>query len=80
MPKLNKPDWDKYLEGKKKRYVTYHEGARIMKMPYYRFTRLAREAKANIKIRKRAIVDLEVLEEYLNSVKEDENGVQEEED
>ncbi len=63
------PDLDKYLEGRKKRYTTYHIAARIYSIPYYAFVRMAKEANATWKVRKTAIVDLDIFDAYLESKK-----------
>ncbi|WP_242829944.1 DUF6462 family protein [Butyrivibrio sp. WCD2001] len=58
-------DLEKYLEGKKHRYCTYAQGARLYAMAYWSFVNICKEAKANIKLRKTALVDLDVLDEYI---------------
>jgi len=58
MKKRKTPDLEKYLEGKKRRFVNYTQGAKIYKMSYWPFVRLAKKAEANYPIRKTAIVDL----------------------
>ena len=57
MKKRKTPDLEKYLEGKKRRFVNYTQGAKIYKMSYWPFVRLAKKAEANYPIRKTAIVD-----------------------
>ena len=56
---------DEYLEGKKRRFVNYTQGAKIYKMSYWPFVRLAKKAEANYPIRKTAIVDLNILDDFL---------------
>ena len=64
--KLRKgPDIDKYVDDKKRRYTSYAGGARIYSMSYYTFIKLAKEAGANVKIKKNVVVDLDVLEKYI---------------
>lgn len=64
--KLRKgPDLDKYVDDKKRRYTSYAGGARIYSMSYYTFIKLAKEAGANVKIKKNVVVDLDVLEKYI---------------
>lgn len=64
--KLRKgPDLDKYVNDKKRRYTSYAGGARIYSMSYYIFIKLAKEAGANVKIKKNVVVDLDVLEKYI---------------
>ena len=69
------PDLDKYLVGPKKRYTTYEQGAREYSLNYYSFKRLVRMAGANIKIRKNVVIDVDILEEFLE--KHCENGGEE---
>lgn len=59
------PNLDKYLEGRERHWVTYTEGARMYRIPYYSFVRLAREAEAHFCMRKTAIVDVDMIEQYL---------------
>ncbi len=65
MKKRKTPDLEKYLEGKKRRFVNYTQGAKIYKMSYWPFVRLAKKAEANYPIRKTAIVDLNILDDFL---------------
>ena len=60
--KTSGPDLDMYLEGKRKGYVTYVQGASIYRMNYYTFVRLAKEAGANIRSRKTVVVDLDIFD------------------
>ena len=59
------PDLDKYLEGRRRHLVNYSEGAKMYRILYYSFVRLAREAEAHYCIRKTAIVDIDLIEKYL---------------
>ena len=45
------PDLDRFLEGRKRTFVSYAEGARIYSMNYYSFVTLAKTAGANIRIK-----------------------------
>ena len=65
MKKRKTPDLEKYLEGKKRRFVNYTQGAKIYKMSYWPFVRLAKKAEANYPIQKTAIVDLNILDDFL---------------
>ena len=64
-PKPGLPDLDKYLSGRKRHYVTYLEGARLYQLPYQTFVRLAKSAKANLRVRKTVIIDVDLIERYL---------------
>lgn len=61
------PDLERFLEGRKRKFVTYAQGARIYSLNYYSFVKLAKAAKANIQIKKNVVIDLEVVEEFLES-------------
>lgn len=64
-PEPGLPDLDKYLSGRKRHYVTYFEGARLYQLPYQTFVRLAKSAKANLRVRKTVIIDVDLIEQYL---------------
>lgn len=53
------PDLDRYLEGRKRKFVSYAEGARIYSINYYSFVKLAKAAKANIQIIFNELMQLE---------------------
>ena len=59
------PDLSRYMEGRKRHFITYFEGAEMYGIPYYSFVRLAKEANANYTLRKTAIVDNDAVERYL---------------
>ena len=59
------PDLDKYLEGRRRKYTTYAQGAKLYSMHYYAFVKLAKKAGANIKIKKKVLIDLDILERYI---------------
>lgn len=61
------PDLERFLEGRKRKFVTYAQGARIYSLNYYSFVKLAKAAKANIQIKKNVIIDLEAVEEFLEN-------------
>lgn len=60
------PDLEKYLEGRGRRFVNYAQGAKIYRLPYWSFVRVAKEAQSNYPIRKTCVVDLNILEQFLN--------------
>lgn len=74
--KNTKPNLDQFITGEKKKWVSYMEGAKYYSLNYYTFVTLARKAGANIKIKKKAVVDLDLLEAYLEkNCKGDEGDV-----
>lgn len=72
-------DLDKYLVGKEHRYCTYQDGARLYRMAYWSFVTFAKEAGANIQLRKTALVDLDLIDKYIEETcGEDEDNESEE--
>lgn len=65
MKKKGRPDLEKYLDGKGRKFVDYAQGVKLYNLPYWSFVRVAKEADANYPIRKTAIVDLDILENFL---------------
>jgi hypothetical protein len=65
MKKKGRPNLEKYLDGKGRKFVDYAQGAKLYNLPYWSFVRVAKEADANYPIRKTAIVDLDILENFL---------------
>ena len=65
MKKKRVPDLEKYLEGKGRRFGNYAQGAKLYQLSYWSFVRVAKEAESNYPIRKTCIVDLNILDKYL---------------
>lgn len=59
------------LTNGKKKFVRYEEGATMYSMGINSFTELAREAKAVYHIKKIALVNTEIIEEYLEQFKDE---------
>lgn len=59
------PDLERYLEKRGRHLVTYTEGATMYHIPYYSFVRLAKEAGANLPLRRTTVIDVDIIEEYL---------------
>ena len=59
------PDLERYLEERSRHLVTYTEGATMYYIPYYSFVRLAKEAGANLPLRRTTVIDVDIIEEYL---------------
>ena len=64
------PDLERFLEGRKRKFITYAQGASMYSMNYYSFITLAKKAGANIQIKKKVVVDLDVLAEFKISLSE----------
>ena len=68
------PDLDLLIEDKKRNFISYAQGAKMFSMNYYSFVKLAKEAGANIRIKKKVVIDLELVEKYLENNSEGEEG------
>lgn len=60
------PDLDKHLKERGRKLVSYKEGAEIYGIPYYSFVRLAKEAGANYTLRKSVVIDIDIIEQFLD--------------
>lgn len=60
------PDLDRFLAGKERHLVSYLEGSQLYDLAYTTFVNLAKEAGANMKIQKAVIVDIGIIEDYLD--------------
>ena len=61
------PDLDHLIEDKKRNFISYAQGAKMFSMNYYSFVKLAKEAGANIRIKKNVVIDLELIDKYLEN-------------
>ena len=59
------PDLEHFLEGRKRKFTSYARGASMYSMNYYSFITLVKKAGANIQIKKKVVVDLDILEKYI---------------
>ncbi len=67
-PKSRAPDLDKYIKkSKRHRYVSYYQGARLYNMSYALFVKISKAAGANLPIRKTTLVDLDIVDKYLET-------------
>ena len=64
--KCRPPDLDKFIKPEWKHYyVSYAQGAKMYSLNYWPFVRLAKEAGASWALRKTAVVDLFILDDYM---------------
>ena len=64
-------DLDQRVIERKKKYVRYQEGAELYSMGVNTFREVARDAKATVRIKGIVLVNIEILEEYLELFMED---------
>ena len=68
--KKDATELEKLLAGKKKKYVRYEEGAVLYSMGKNSFRQVAQDAHAVVRLKRIALVNVEVLDEYLESFRE----------
>lgn len=72
--KIRGPDWEQYItDEKRRRFITYQDGAILYGLRYWPFVRLCQKADANIPLRKTAIVDLDILDDFIEQHNMDRN-------
>lgn len=60
------PKLDRYIRPEKEMlYASYAQASNYFSLPYYSMVKLAKEADANIHIRKGVLVDMKRLETYM---------------
>ena len=64
------PELEKILARKKKKYIRYEEGAVLYSMGKNSFRQIAQDAHAIVRRKRIALVNVEVLDEYLESFRE----------
>ena len=64
------PELEILLTGKKKKYVRYEEGAILYSLGINSFRQNAQDAHAIVRLKRIALVNVEVLDEYLESFRE----------
>lgn len=62
---------DKRITNRPKRFVRYDEGAEFYSLGVHTFERLAKEAGALYKINRIVLVNLDIVDEYLETYKYD---------
>ena len=63
------PELEKLLAGKKKKYVRYEEGITLYSMGKVPLRELAQEAHALIYLKHAAVINTEILDEYIEQNK-----------
>lgn len=62
------PRFDRFIRPEKVRlYATYAQAAAYFSLPYYTMVNFAKQANANLHIRKGVIVDMDLLNEYMEN-------------
>lgn len=64
------PELEKMIMYGKKKFVRYEEGAQMYSMGLHTFQELAKEAKAIYRVKRIALVNTEIIDEYLEAFRE----------
>lgn len=64
------PELERMVREKRKKYVRYEEGAQLYSMGLHTFQELAKEAGAVYRIKRIVLVNLEILDEYMEAFRE----------
>lgn len=72
MPKQRKkiPELEKMVVQRKKKFVRYEEGAQLYSMGLHTFQQLAKDAGAVYKVKRIVLVNLEIIDDYLEAFRE----------
>ena len=64
------PELERMVREKRKKYVRYKEGAQLYSMGLHTFQQLAKEAGAIYRIKRIVLVNLDILDEYMEAFRE----------
>ncbi len=62
---------EKLIKGGGKKFVSYKEGAELLSMGLHSFEELAKDAKAIYRIKRRVLINIDVVYEYMEAFRED---------
>ena len=74
MPRQRKEirDLEKLVRDRRKKFVRYEEGAQLYSMGFNTFKQLAKDAGAVYHIKRVVLVNLDIIDEYLESFRDEE--------
>lgn len=68
--KRDVPQLERMVRDRRKKFVRYDEGAQLYSMGLHTFQNLAKDAKAIYKIKRVVLVNLDIIDEYLEAFRE----------
>ena len=73
MPKVRKdiPELEKMVQTGRKKFVRYEEVAKLYSMGLHTFQQLAKDAKAVYHVKRVVLVNTELIDEYLESFRDE---------
>lgn len=63
---------EKLVKGGRKKFVRYEEGAMLYSMGIHTFQQLAKDARAVYHVKRIALVNLDLIDEYLEAFRDEE--------
>ena len=74
MPKVRKeiPELEKLMQVGRKKFVRYEEGAMLYSMGVHTFQQLAKDARAVYHVKSIVLVNLDLIDEYLEAFRDEE--------
>jgi len=74
MPKVRKeiPELEKLVQVGRKKFVRYEEGAMLYSMGVHTFQQLAKDARAVYHVKRIVLVNLDLIDEYLEAFRDEE--------
>ena len=66
------PDLEKLVKGGRKKFVRYEEGAMLYSMGIHTFQQLAKDARAVYHVKRIELVNLDLIDEYLEAFRDEE--------
>ena len=68
--KKNIPQMEKMVRERRKKFVRYDEGAQLYSMGLHTFQNLAKDAGAIYRVKRVVLVNLDIIDEYLEAFRE----------
>ena len=74
MPKVRKeiPELENLMQVGRKKFVRYEEGAMLYSMGVHTFQQLAKDARAVYHVKRIVLVNLDLIDEYLEAFRDEE--------
>lgn len=71
-PRKEIPDLEKLVRDRRKKFVRYEEGAKLYSMGFHTFQQLAKDAGAVYHVKRIVLVNLDIIDEYLEAFRDEE--------
>ena len=71
-PRKDNPELEKMVRDRRKKFVRYEEGAKLYSMGVHTFEQLAKDAKAVYHVKRIVLVNLDIIDDYLEAFRDEE--------